>query len=236
MNAIGYVRVSSEGQAMDGVSLDAQQARIRAWCEGNGYVLVGLHVDAGLSGGRADNRPALQAALNEVCRQKGVLVVYSLSRLARSTRDTLLISDRLSKAGAHLASLSEKLDSTSAAGKMLFRLLAVLSEFERDVIAERTKGALGHMRNQGRRISGKIPYGYSLAPDGENLLPNPGEQGGLDMIRRLRAKGFGRRRIAAELTRRGIRTKIGGLWNDRVVGRIMGRMKVCQPVAPHVAA
>jgi DNA invertase Pin-like site-specific DNA recombinase len=226
MNAIGYVRVSSEGQAMDGVSLDAQQARIRAWCEANGYTLAGLHIDAGLSGCRSDNRPGLQEALSLACKQKTALIVYSLSRLARSTKDAIAISERLAKSGADLVSLSERIDTTTAAGKMVFRMLAVLAEFERDQIAERTKGALSHMRTQGKRISGKIPYGYELAPDGENLLLHLGEQGGLEMIQSLRAKGFGRRRIAAELTRRRIRTKTGGLWNDRVVGRIIGRMKL----------
>lgn len=75
MKAVGYTRVSSEGQAQDGVSLDAQRSRIEAWCLASGYELIAVHVDAGLSGGRADNRPALQAALAEACKQKAVLVV-----------------------------------------------------------------------------------------------------------------------------------------------------------------
>jgi len=226
MKAIGYVRVSTDGQAMDGVSLEAQQARIRAWCDANGYVLVGLHVDAGLSGGRADNRPALQAALSDTCQHRAVLIVYSLSRLARSTRDTILISERLSKAGADLVSLSEKLDTTSAAGKMLFRLLAVLSEFERDVIAERTKCAMGHLRSQGQRISGRLPYGYDLSSDGQTLVPNPAEQDGLRVILALRKAGKGRRRIAAVLTKRGITTKTGTAWSPQAVGAILKRQEI----------
>src|SRR5689334_17391863 len=106
MKAIGYVRVSSVGQAVEGISLDAQQAKIRAWCEANGYELADVFVDAGISGGRTDNRPGLQNALAAVCKGKGnVLVVYSLSRMARSTKDTITISERLEKAGANLASL-----------------------------------------------------------------------------------------------------------------------------------
>ena len=89
MKAIGYARVSTDGQVNDGVSLDAQQVKILAWCEANGWKLVGLHVDAGLSGCRATNRPGLQVALTLACEHKAVLVVYSLSRLARSTRDCL---------------------------------------------------------------------------------------------------------------------------------------------------
>lgn len=223
MKAIGYVRVSTDAQVTDGVSLAAQQARIRAWCEANGDTLISLHVDAGLSGGRSDNRPGLQHALADVCTHKGALIVYSLSRLARSTKDAIAISERLAKHGADLVSLSERIDTTTAAGKMVFRMLAVLAEFERDQIAERTKGALSHMRTQGKRISGRIPYGYDLAPDGVNLLPDPKEQEGLKLIQRLRAKGLGRRRIAAGLNKQGIATKTGTAWSPQVVDAILKR-------------
>jgi len=127
--AIGYIRVSTEGQAQDGVSLDAQRAKIEAWCELNDYTLDAVHVDAGISGKSADNRPGLQAALAD-CRKGSALVVYSLSRLARSTKDTISISDRFAKTGADLGSLSEKIDTTAAAGKMVFRMLAVLAGFD----------------------------------------------------------------------------------------------------------
>src|SRR4030042_578154 len=81
---VGYCRVSTAHQVDEGVSLEAQQARIVAWAQANGYQLLGVHVDAGLSGGKAANRPALQAALEEVCRERGALVVYSLSPLPRA--------------------------------------------------------------------------------------------------------------------------------------------------------
>jgi DNA invertase Pin-like site-specific DNA recombinase len=128
MRAIGYVRVSTAEQATEGVSLDAQRARIAAWARANDAELVDVFTDAGLSGGRADNRPGLQAALDRACSGQAALVVYSLSRLARSTRDAITISERLDTAGADLVSLSEKIDTTTAAGKMVFRMLAVLAD------------------------------------------------------------------------------------------------------------
>lgn len=224
MQAIGYVRVSTEGQAVEGVSLEAQQERIRQWCTLNGYTLIAIHVDSGLSGCRSDNRPGLQLALYDACNHKAALVVYSLSRLARSTKDALSISDRLAKHGADLVSLSERIDTTTAAGKMIFRMLSVLAEFERDQIAERTKGALSHLRNQGKRISGKLPFGFDLGEDRISLVPNPREQAGLRLLDQLRAQGLGRRRIAAALTEHGIRTKAGGaIWSPQAVARILKR-------------
>lgn len=128
MKVIGYVRVSTEGQATEGVSLDAQEKKIRAWAELKGVSEVEIFIDAGVSGCSADNREAPQDALRAIA-EGDALVVYSLSRLARSTKDTLEIADRLDRLGADLVSLSENIDTTTAAGKMVFRILAVLSEF-----------------------------------------------------------------------------------------------------------
>ena len=84
---VGYCRVSTVDQATEGVSLAAQRARIEAWCTAHDHELVTVHEDRGLSGGRLDNRAGLLAALDDVCQRRGVLAVYSLSRMARSTRD-----------------------------------------------------------------------------------------------------------------------------------------------------
>ena len=221
--AIGYIRVSTEGQVVDGVSLDSQRSRIQAWCLANEFKLAGVFVDAGLSGSRADNRPELQAALTAVAECKGALIVYSLSRLARSTKDTIAISDRISKAGADLVSLSEKIDTTTAAGKMVFQMLAVLAEFERNQISERTSAAMAHMREQGRFL-GQVPFGYDLAEDGETLSVNPEEQRIIRLIQELRRDGRSLRAIAQQLEQRGIRTKSGQLrWTHTSVQSILQR-------------
>ena len=210
--AVGYCRVSTAAQAGEGVSLDAQRERVAAWCAAQGLALAGVFVDAGLSGGRADNRPQLQLALDVACRAGGVLVVYSLSRLARSTRDTIAIGERLAAAGADLASLTESIDTSGAAGRMVFRLLAVLAEFERDLVAERTAAAMGHLRRQGRRISRHLPYGYALAADGRGLVEDPAERAVLTRVLRLRATGDSYARIAGQLNAEGVAPKAGRRW------------------------
>lgn len=222
MQAIGYIRVSTEQQSDEGVSLDAQRSRIQAWCDANGVVLQDVFVDA-ISGKKASNRPGLQEALAAATKTGGVLVVYSLSRLARSTKDTLAIGERLEKAGADLVSLSEKIDTTSAAGKMVFRMLAVLAEFERDLISERTTSSMRHKRSIGERV-GKVPFGFDLAADGVTLTKNDGEQHVLDLIDDLRGRGLSLRDIAGELTRRGVETKEGGAaWSHTTIARIVKR-------------
>jgi len=221
--ATGYIRVSTTGQVEDGVSLEAQRERIAAWCLASGVELGEVFVDAGLSGKRADNRPALQQALDVACRAGGALVVYSLSRLARSVRDTLAIAERLGKSGADLVSLSERIDTTSAAGKMVFRMLAVMAEFERDLVSERTVMAMVHKRRRNERV-GKVPYGYDLTDDGVTLVRNESEQRVLVRIHDLRAKGYSLREVPGELTKQGVLTKEGkSRWSHATVQRIVNR-------------
>lgn len=244
MQAVAYLRVSTDDQAQGGVSLDAQRAKVRAWCTANDATLdpadvfvegegSGGEAGRGKSGGRADNRPALQAALDRVCGCRGVLVFYSLSRLARSTKDTLAIAERIDHAAANMVSLSERIDTTSASGKMVFRMLAVLAEFERDLIRERTRDALQHKIRRGERC-GKVRFGSVLdSADPRRsrktgspaaLAPCPGEAEAVALMKQLEAEGWSLRRIAAELDRRGIPTKEGRPgWHHSSIKRILAR-------------
>ena len=221
MKAITYTRVSTDEQATEGVSLDAQAAKLAAWANLNDAEIIGSYTDAGLSGTRED-RPGLTAAIAHACKEGAVVVVYSLSRLSRSTTLTIKLADELAKHGADLVSLSEKIDTTTAAGRMVFRLLSSLAEFERDQIAERTKAALSHKKAKGERV-GSIPFGYDLAADGINLVPNAAQQEALTLIAELRAAGLSLRQIASELTNRRIPTKKGNAWQAASILRILNR-------------
>lgn len=224
--AFGYARVSTVDQADQGVSLDAQTERIRGWSLANGYQLVDMLVDRGLSGGRCDNRPALQEALRSLSRGDS-LVVYSLSRLARSTRDTLMIAETLERKGADLVSLSERIDTTSSTGKMVFRMLAVLSEFERDVISERTSMAMAHLRSSGRYTGGFEPYGYR-SEDG-TLRVVTEEMTVIRCIHRLKAEGVSLRSISNILMSRGMTTRTGKAFAPIQLSRILRNSPVADP-------
>jgi site-specific DNA recombinase len=222
MKAVTYVRVSTDEQATEGVSLDAQAAKLAAWANLNDAEIIGSYSDAGISGCRED-RPGLTAAIAHACKEGAVVVVYSLSRLSRSTTLTIKLADELAKHGADLVSLSEKIDTTTAAGRMVFRLLSSLAEFERDQIAERTKAALSHKKAKGERV-GSIPFGYDLAADGINLVPNVAQQEALSLIAELRAAGLSMRQIAAALNSRNISTAKGkGQWKHSTIQSILNR-------------
>jgi len=222
--AVGYVRVSTGDQVENGASLDAQSAKISAWCSLSGYTLAVIHTDRGISGKRMDNREGLQKALADLGKGDA-LVVYSLSRLARSTKDAISISELLSKRGADMVSLSEQIDTTSAAGKMVFRMLSVLAEFERDLVSERTKAVLSFKKANGEKYS-PVPYGFT--EDGGRLVALAEEATVVSEILDLRDRGTTFLSIAEILNARGVQGKRGGRWYASTVRYLIGR-QVGQP-------
>ena len=225
--AIGYIRVSTEQQATEGVSLDAQRAKIEAWCTHNGYELAHVYVDAGISGKSMDKRPGLQDALKSL--KKGMaLVSYSLSRLARSTKDAISIGETVAKRKADMVSLSEQIDTTTAAGRMMFQMLAVLAEFERNLTAERTTSALQHKKATGQKYTNITPYGFE-AIEGR-LVQVLAETEVVAEIQAARSSGNTLQSIADNLNGRGIPTKTGKQWAPATIHLLLKRSSLVNPV------
>ena len=134
---IGYARVSTQDQ-----NLDRQIDNLKAaGCE--------RIYQEKMTGTRSD-RPEFRLML-QVLRPGDVLVTDSFSRLSRSTKDLLALVDHLNSSGIHLVSLKENLDTTTATGKLMLTMLSALSQFERDLIAERTIDGLKAARARGRK-------------------------------------------------------------------------------------
>jgi len=217
--AIGYIRVSTQGQAEEGVSMAAQRAKIDAWCIANDMELVAVFEDAGVSGGSMAGREGLHAAMKATTKGMA-LVAYSISRLARSARDMLAIDETLDRKGADLVSLTEKIDTTTAAGRMGFKVLAVLADFERDLIRERTKMALAHKKANGE-VYAPVPFGYE-AIEGR-LVTVKREAKIVAEIIAMRDAGASFASIANELNGRGIEGKRGGRWFASTVRYMVNR-------------
>jgi DNA invertase Pin-like site-specific DNA recombinase len=134
---LGYARVSTHEQSLD-LQLDALE---KAGCE---------KIYQEKISGMKDDRPQLQELL-EYAREGDVLVVYKLDRLGRSTKRLIELAEELEKRGIELVSVKDNIDTTTVVGKAMFRMLAVLAEMERDLIAERTKAGLESARARGRK-------------------------------------------------------------------------------------
>ncbi len=216
---IGYIRVSTQGQADKGVSLEARRAKIEAWCNWNDGELVAVFEDAGISGGGMAKRDGLQDALKATTKGMA-LVAYSISRLARNTKDMLDIAERLEKKGADLVSLSERIDTTTASGRMIFRMLAVLAEFEKEQIGERTRMALAHKKANGEAYCG-APFGFDAIAG--RLVAVKKESAIVADILKLRESGASLADIANSLNDKGIEGKRGGKWFPSTVRYLIQR-------------
>jgi site-specific DNA recombinase len=206
--AVAYVRVSTTKQADEGVSLEAQEAKLRAYAQLYDLSIVDVIVDAGVSAKTLD-RPGLARALDMLRKgEADALLVVKLDRLTRSVRDLgELIETHFAPGKAALLSVSENIDTRSAGGRLVLNVLASVSQWEREAIGERTSAAMQHMRSQGEYTGGQAPYGYNLVA-GE-LLPVPSEQVVIAEARELRAGGMSLRAVAAELAGRGWLSRTG---------------------------
>jgi DNA invertase Pin-like site-specific DNA recombinase len=222
MKGIGYIRVSTTQQADDGHSLDAQRAKIEAYCDLYEIDLVDTFADEGASG-KTLERDGLQAALDAV--EDGTadaVVVVKLDRLTRSVADLNVLLERYFAEGkaASLVSVSEQINTDTAAGRLVLNVLMSVSQWEREVISERTSEALQHMKAEGKR-TGSIPYGYRLGPDGVHLVEDEAEQEIVDAVVTYREGGLSYRKIAARLADRGFTNRKGRRFNPATIGRIL---------------
>jgi len=225
IKAIGYVRVSTEEQATDGVSLGAQRAKITAYADLYEIDLVAIIEDAGQSA-KTLNRPGLQEALELLNKgQAEGLLIAKLDRLSRSVVDWNQLIDGYfgEKAGKNIWSVADSIDTTTAAGRLVLNVLMSVAQWERETIGERTKDALQHKKSMGERV-GQIPYGFDLASDGKNLNENPEQQKVIVLMKSLRETGMSFSQIGRELEERGIPTqKAGRRWTHKNVASILRR-------------
>ncbi len=152
----------------------------------------------GVSGKSLSGRGGLQQVLAALrAGEADGLVVAKLDRLSRSVRDVLDLVDEAGRRGWQLHSIAEHLDTSTASGRFTLTVLAGLAQMEREQVAERTRAALAHLRSQGKRTSGRAPFGYRFEAGHE--VEAPVERPALARILELRADGLGPRRLARAL-------------------------------------
>jgi len=210
----GYVRVSSDEQVSEGVSLDNQEAKIRAYAESQGWDLVQVYREEGISG-KIISRPQLNRMLQDIhAGGIDVVLVYKVDRLTRRQRDLWhLLEDVFEAHGVGFKSVIEPFDTTTAQGKAFLGILAVFAQLERDTISERTKDALAYKAKNGEHL-GTPPLGFKV--NGDGLEPIEEELAIVRRIRELRERGrrkLSMQGIADRLNEEGYNTKRTGRWH-----------------------
>jgi len=144
-----YARVSTKGQ-----ELENQLAELRHVCKRNGWQIAKVFSDRGISGAKGrTERKGLDELLKAVVRREiDQVVVWSIDRLGRSVQDLIGVLSELHQKGCQLYVHKQAIDTTTPSGKMLFQMLGVFAEFEREIIRERILAGQNRARSQGKRI------------------------------------------------------------------------------------
>lgn len=224
--AIGYVRVSSEQQAQEGVSLNAQRQKLRDYCRAMDIELIDIIADEGFSASSL-KRPGLQAALAQLRQGKAQsLVVTKLDRLTRCVKDLGELCDRYFSDGksSTLLSVSDSIDTRTAAGKLVLNVLTSVAQWEREAISERTRDALAHLKRNGVKLGG-APYGwrYAAKTDASGrraLVEVRSEQAAIKRACALHKRGVSLPEICNRLAQEGYKPRGAG-WHKSTVCRIL---------------
>jgi DNA invertase Pin-like site-specific DNA recombinase len=205
---IGYARVSTTEQATSGLGLAAQRTAIEAEAQRRGWELMEIVTDEGASGKDLD-RPGLLRALGLIAEGKADgLVAAKLDRISRSVVDFGMLLEWFQEHKAVLVALDLGVDTSTPGGKLVAGVFSCVAEWERSVIGERTRVALGALRADGRAVSGP-----AVADDAALR----------DRVLRLRAAGMSRQAICDVLNAEEVPTPRGGrMWRPSSLQAVEG--------------
>lgn len=214
-----YLRVSTEDQAREGFSLEAQKQQLENFVRENKYKLVGIYEDAGFSG-KDTERPALQQLLLDAKEGKfDVLVTLSPDRLSRNIIDQAAIREVLEKFDIQLKFLTLPVDTTTPEGDLITNIISSVGQYERKIIGRRVKIGMRQKAKEGGFNGMSAPYGYNII-DGELRL-NQVEAGVVKSIFKMHEIGMPLESITNLLNKFDVPTKKGGTWSKKQVWRIL---------------
>ncbi len=209
-----YIRVSTDFQAEEGYSIEAQKEQLSAYCISKGIKKYEYYIDGGWSGSNID-RPEIQRLIKNIKDDKvSHVIVYKLDRLSRSQKDTLyLIEDVFNPHGVDFVSLNESMDTSTPMGRLMLGILSAFAQLERENIRLRTRMGMKERVKTGLWMGGgRVPFGYDYNKEKGILEPNKDAEK-VRQIYKLYIEGKSAQDIANLL----------GLKYDRLVYQILTR-------------
>lgn len=216
-----YIRVSTEDQAREGYSIQAQKNKLEAYCVSQGWDIAGFYVDDGYSA-KDLQRPEMKRMIKHI--KQGLIdcvLVYRLDRLTRSVLDLYKLLELFEKHDCKFKSATEVYDTTTAMGRMFITIVAALAQWERENLAERVRMGLQEKARQGKWVQNIPPFGYDIDRENDTLIINDKEASVVRKIFELYTSGKGMNKIAVELNKSQIRTKSGFGWCDSKIKYIL---------------
>ncbi|RJQ23986.1 recombinase family protein [Candidatus Parcubacteria bacterium] len=220
----GYVRVSTAAQAETGESLITQRHKIEHYVKAREWQLVDIYEDRGISGSKAENRPAFLSMINDSKDNKFNIIAFcSLSRFARNAREMLNFNELLNKNNVSLVSIDDNLDTAGKNGKLIMTIMSGIAEWEKEIIRERMSENKYARWKENRAFVGRVPYGYVWNNESKKLEINADEAAIYKRIVDMYLKqGLTYRDIALHLRSEGIKSK-SAFFSSTMIGRLLKR-------------
>ena len=217
-----YARVSSHEQAVEGVSIEAQVAALKAYAKSQNWEVVDEYIDGGYSGG-TDDRPALKRLLLDASQRRfNIIAVCKLDRFFRNLRLLLNHLHGLEQLGIKFVSTQEGLDTATPYGKFAMQIMGVIAEFERGRIGERVKDSRHYLVSQGHWPGGRTLYGYRWLAGERRWEVIPKEA---DIVRRIYDlyvnEKTGIDSISERLNDDGLSTRDGAPWSYSMIRKVL---------------
>lgn len=212
-----YCRVSTGQQERSGLGLADQEARCIAYAAAQGIPVVSVLREA--ESAKTLKRPVLQAGIAALTPGQ-VLLALNLSRITRTVRDLDELTAMIDRRGAAWEVVEDNFTTRTAMGRAMLRIVATMSQLEREQTAERTSHALRAKRQRGE-WTGAVPFGYKR--NGAALAPVPEQQAALGTMRAMRGSGASFDGIASALNESAVPTASGGRWSKSMVHGALSR-------------
>ncbi|HHT74567.1 MAG TPA: recombinase family protein [Euryarchaeota archaeon] len=212
-----YTRVSTEDQAEEGYSLEAQMERLEAYCEAQGWEVAERYVDEGFSG-RSVRRPAYQRMMGERDRWDAILVM-KMDRIHRNSKNFMVMMENLEKWGKQFMSMQEELDTSSAMGRFVVDIIQRIAQLESEQIGERTYSGMAQKAESGGMLGFFPPFGYRIK-DKDLVVVEDEAEVVRELFRRY-CEGESMAALAESLNERGLPTRRGQRWTLYSVRHIL---------------
>lgn len=193
-----YTRVSTEDQAQDGFSLDAQLDRLRAYCTARAWIVAGEYIDAGYSG-RNTRRPNYNKMFENIEAWDGILVI-KMDRIHRNRLNFIEMMKDLKKKDKQFISMQESLDTSTAMGRFVMGIIQDIAQLESEQIGERVAIAMLQKAKESQEFMGhRIPFGYSWDPKKQRFIPKKEELMLVKTVFQMYIDGFTMRQIGKKV-------------------------------------
>ncbi len=219
-----YTRVSTEDQAKEGFSLDAQLEKLRSYCKARDWEIAGEYVDDGYSG-RNVKRPAYHKMIEEIKRWDTLLVI-KMDRIHRNSKNFMMMMEYLKKEGKEFVSMTESLDTSTAMGRFVMDIIQRIAQLESEQIGERVYiGMEQKAKTNGGVLGFNIPYGYDYING--KLIINQNESIYVKNIFQNYLNGISMKKIADKLNSKSVPTKLNKTWRNQTVSVILKNPVYC---------